>query len=320
MTRVKKVLMVLGGLLALALVGVLTRFYVLLPNARAAADLKAPTDAATVERGRYLAMHVTGCIGCHSKVDESAPGEPLVVGHEGSGRSFNLPGFPGAVHAQNLTPDEATGLGAWSDGEIIRAMREGIGRDGRALFPMMPYQSYAKALSDADALAIVAYLRTLKPINNAVPETSLDFPVSMFIRGVPAPVTAPASALPPEGLERGKALLALCSCNDCHDGVNDRRQKLPGMTLAGGQPFPIPGKGTVYSANITMDPTTGIGDYTDEEILRALTQGVNKAGRTLYGMPWPYYAGMSDADKRSLVLALRQAAPVKNAVTPPDFK
>lgn len=320
MNRVKKVLTVLGVLLLLAVVGVAVRFYALLPNAKAAPDVSASGDAKAIERGYYLAMHVTGCLGCHSKVDESKPGEPLIAGHEGEGRVFNLPGFPGTVRAANLTPDKETGLGDWTDGEILRAMREGVGRHGRALFPMMPYQSYAKTLSDADALAIIAYLRTLKPIANRVEPTELNFPVSMFIRGVPAPVDTPAAELPKAGLERGRALLMLASCNDCHDGVNARREKLPGMTLAGGQPFSVTGKGTVYSANVTSDAATGIGAYSDDDLMRVLNEGVNKAGRILYGMPWPYYKGMTDVDKRALILALREAPPVSNVVTPPDFQ
>ena len=210
--------------------------------------------AEAIERGRYLAWHVTGCLGCHSEVDVTLSGEPVKPGREGSGRDFGeVPGFPGRLRAGNLTPDRETGIGAWTDGEMLRAMREGVGKDGRTLFPMMPYQSYAKALSDADSLAVIAYLRTLKPIKNAVEPSSIDFPVSMLIRGVPAPLEQGAPALPADSLERGQRLLTLASCHDCHDAIDDKRNVIPGRELSGGAEFPIPGKGSIYAANITSD-------------------------------------------------------------------
>ncbi|MBI4542958.1 MAG: hypothetical protein HY705_08010 [Gemmatimonadetes bacterium] len=86
----------------------------------------------TIARGAYLAMNVTGCIACHSDVESSQPGDPLVPEREGSGRDWGVvPGFPGRIRAPNLTPDPETGIGRWSDGEILRAVREGVSRDGR---------------------------------------------------------------------------------------------------------------------------------------------------------------------------------------------
>jgi hypothetical protein len=230
-----------------------------------------------------------------------------------------MPGFPGRVRAGNLTPDVDTGLGGWSDGEIVRAMREGVAKDGRALFPLMPYASFAKALGDADALAIVAYLRTLKPIKHAVEPSSIEFPVSMFIRAVPAPLERAAGPLPSEPLARGKRLLALASCHDCHDGFDEQRTPIPGKQLSGGAQFPVPGKGAIYAANITADKATGIGAYSDEDLVRVFREGQNKAGRTLYGMPWSYYNGLTDEDLTALIVALRQAPAVINPVPPPTF-
>jgi mono/diheme cytochrome c family protein len=320
MRIVKRILAGLAALIVLSVGAVLIKFYVLSPKYRDAADVKAPSSADAIERGRYLAWHVTACIGCHSEVDVTLSGEPVKPGREGSGRDFgDLPGFPGRVRAQNLTPDRETGIGAWTDGEVLRAMREGVGKDGRTLFPMMPYQSYAKSLSDADSLAIVAYLRTLKPIRNAVGSSSIDFPVSMFIRGVPAPLEQGAPPLPADRLERGKRLLTLASCHDCHDAFDDKRNAIPGRELSGGAEFPIPGKGSIYAANITSDKASGIGAYADEDLIRVFREGKNKSGRQLYAMPWPYYKGLTDDDLEALLLALRQTPPVVNAVPPPTF-
>ena len=136
----------------------------------------------------------------------------------------------------------------------------------------------------------------------------------MFIRGVPAPVETPAGPMPDDSLARGQWLLRVANCVDCHDTVDERRAPIPGMYLAGGQPFPIPGRGTVYAANLTSDAATGLGAYSDEDILRALTEGVGKSGRPLYMMPWRWYGGMTDEDKRALVLALREIPPVVHPV------
>lgn len=321
MKIVKRVVVALVALVALGALALLGRFYLMLPNVRAAQNLTAPSSPEAIERGRYLVHHVAGCVGCHSKVDTSKPGEPMVDGFVGAGRDFGtMEGFPGHVRAANITSDPETGIGSWSDGEIVRAMREGVSKDGRPLFPMMPYTTYARSLSDEDALAIVAYLRTLAPIKNDPGRTTIDFPVSMFVRAAPKPVDKVAGPAPAQGLERGKWLLDVAMCRDCHDTMDARRNPIPGKSLAGGTPMPIEGKGLIYSANITSDPTTGIGAYSDEDLMRVLSEGIGKAGRPLYGMPWPYYKGMTEADKRALIAALRTVPPVVNVVPPPTFQ
>lgn len=311
-----------GTLVAVMVGGVGVRFYGMLPLSRPATDVKAPSTPEAIERGRYLVHHVAGCVGCHSPIDDSKPGDAYVEGKAGAGRDFgDFGAAPFRLRAHNLTSDPQTGLGNWTDGEILRAMREGIGKDGHVLFPQMPYKTYRETLSDDDALAVIAYLRTLPPIVNDPGKTEVKFPVSMFIRGEPRPVTSspPPSPPPSDKLARGMWLLRTASCNDCHDGYNERMEKLPGREMAGGTPFPVPGKGTVVVPNITSDPATGIGSYSDAELRRVLDEGKNKAGRTLYMMPWSYYKGMTDEDKDALIAALRTVPPVVNAVPPNTF-
>jgi hypothetical protein len=324
MKILKKVLLVLAAVLVLAVVLVVVKFYVLSPNMRAASDVKAPRTPEAVERGRYLAHHVAGCLVCHSQVDETKPGEPIVEGRTGSGRDFGvLPGFPGHMRAPNLTPDPETGIGNHTDGELLRAIREGIGRDGHVLFPFMPYVNYAKTLSDTDALAVIAYLRSLSPIKNKIEPSTVIFPVSMFVRAVPAPLTASPPGQPPSSdpVARGNWLILAGSCHDCHDGFNARHEPIAGKELSGGFEFASPaGKGSVFAANITSDAATGIGSYTDEDLMRVFTDGVNKSGRKLYNMPWPYYAGQTEEDKRALIAALRKVPPVSNVVKPSTLK
>lgn len=324
MKIIKRILLVVAALLMVAISALVLKFYVLSPKQRPAPEVKAPSTPEAIERGRYLAHHVAVCVGCHSEVDVTKSGEPMLPGRVGSGRDFGeIPGFPGRMRASNLTPDPETGIGSVSDGQVLRAMREGIGHDGHVLFPMMPYPTYAKALSDEDALAVIAYLRTLPPIKNDPGRPSVKFPVSMFIRGVPQPLTASPPAPPPvtDQLARGNWLLAVASCHDCHDAFDGRRQALPGKELSGGAEFPMPGgRGSIFAANITSDTATGIGAYSDDDLLRVLNEGVSKSGRKLYGMPWPYYAGMTDEDKRSLIAALRKVPAVSHVVPASTFK
>ena len=304
------------------MLAVIVNFYVLSPRSRPALDVHAPHTPEAIARGKYLVDNVTGCLGCHSQIDEATSGEPPLPGRLGSGRDFGaIPDFPGRIRAPNLTPDPATGIASWSDGELLRAMREGVSKNGRPLFPMMPYGAYGRALSDDDALDIVAYLRTLTPIENDAGRTELNFPVSMFVRAAPLPLEKSAPPPPPESdpLARGKWLLTMCSCHDCHDSVNGHREPIAGKALAGDVPLPVAGKGIVYSANISSDPATGIGSYSDADLRRVLDEGKGKSGKALYGMPWRYYAGMTDADKRALILALRKAPPVVNTVRPASF-
>lgn len=324
---VKRGLGAVGALLLLALLavlGVVVKFFVLSPRSRPAPSVTAVASPEAIARGKYLVHDVAGCIGCHSPVQEDEPGEPPVEGKLAAGRDFGaLPGFPGRLRAPNLTPDKETGIGNMTDGEVLRAIREGIGRDGRALFPQMPYQTYAKTLSDADALSIIAYLRTLPAVKNDPGRMEVNFPVSMFIRAAPQPLDAPLAAAPApaDKMARGKWLLQVCSCGDCHDSVDDRHEKLPGKAFAGGQKFPLPnGKGVAIASNITSDKATGIGAYSDDDLRRVLDEGKGKSGRNLYTMPWSYYRGMTVEDKEALIAALREVPAVGNVVPPSAIK
>lgn len=310
----KKLLFGLVAALLLAVGGVWLNFFVLSPKARAAQDLKAPDDPETIERGRYLAHNVLGCVPCHSEVDEAAPGEPLVEGKLFSGRQFpEDPYGAGVIRAPNLTPK---GIGEYTDGELVRALLEGIDRHGEPLFPMMPYPTYGRLLSQADALAVVAYLRTVEPVDHDPGKAEIAFPVSMFVRAAPAPVETDPSVPPADGsVERGRWLLEVASCGDCHHSVDDKRQPIPGKEFAGGTKFPLGGGKVVRTPNITSDEATGLGAYSDADLRRALFEGKAKDGRDLYGMPWVYYAGMSDSDKDALVKAVREIPAVVNPVS-----
>jgi mono/diheme cytochrome c family protein len=308
----------LVALLALAVTAAAVKFYALSPRSRPPPAVTAPSTPEAIARGKYLVDHVAGCLACHSPIDETRPGDFTVAGRLGAGRDFgHWEGAPFRVRAPNLTPDPETGIGRFTDGELLRGIREGIGRDGHVLVPLMPYQTYAKTLSDDDALAIIAYLRTLAPIAHDPGRTEVQFPVSMFLRALPAPVEASPPPAPAEKLARGRWLLDVASCHDCHDMVNERMEKLPGKALGGGMPLEAGGK-TYLASNISSDPATGIGAYSDEDLRRVLDEGKGKDGHLLYVMPWSVYSGMTQEDKDALIAALREQPPVVNAVPRPS--
>ena len=319
MRIVKKLLGFLLILIVLAAGAGYVFFFVVHPKKRASAELKAPSTPEAIERGRYLATHVMGCLGFHSEGDVTKPGDPHKPGTEGGGRDFgDIPDFPGHIRAPNITPDPEHGVGKWTDGELVRALREGLSRDGRVLFPMMPYGTYHDLLSDEDALAIVAFLRSLKPLPNNPGPMEVKFPVSMFIRLAPQPVETPAGAAPTEKLARGRWLLRVASCTECHT-PSEKGKPIEGMEYAGGGKFPLP-IGDLYVPNITSDQATGIGAYSDEDLLRVLNEGVNKAGKSLYMMPWTLYRGMTDEDKQALIAAMREIKPIANVVPASTIK
>jgi mono/diheme cytochrome c family protein len=314
---IKKLLLSSAVLIGVLAAGAPAYFFLTYPTVRPAPDVKAPDTPEAIERGRYLAEAMTGCAPCHSPIDESRPGDFPVADMVYAGRTFSEEmGFPGTIVAANLTPDPETGIGRWTDGEIVRAMREGIGRDGRALFPLMNYPHY-RDLSDEDVLAIVAYLRTQTPIRHDPGRTSLNFPVNFLIRTVPRPVDGSPAGYPPPGVERGRMMMNVMLCGECHT-PSEQGQPVAGMALAGGSPM-TGAWGTVYAANITSHPSAGIGAFSDEDLRRVFREGKNRAGRELWVMPWSVTRNLTDEDLDSLIAALREVPPNPNLVPAPQL-
>jgi hypothetical protein len=264
-------------------------------------------------RGDYLVNHVMSCMECHSDRNWTDRAAPVLPNRLGAGQDMTfLKGLPGQVVAPNLTPDTETGIGSWSDDTVARAIREGIGHDSRALFPLMPYLSF-RTLSDEDTASIIVYLRSLPPIRRRLPETKLVFPVNYLIRTVPQPLEAP---VPPPDLsipeKRGAYLVTIAACRDCHTPQDAHGQPLPGMDFAGGLIFDGPW-GRVASANITPDPS-GISYY-DAEIFKQAFQTGNVKARPLNQiMPWHDYAGMTDEDVTAIFDYLKTLKPVRHRV------
>jgi mono/diheme cytochrome c family protein len=309
----RKILIVIAVVVVAVIAAVPAFLYGAYPKMRRAPEMTAPNTPEALVRGRYLAEGLAGCVACHSPTDESRAGEFPQAGLEFSGRVWPPgSGFPGKIVAPNITPDPETGIGRWTDGEVARAIREGVSRDGRPLFPLMNYPAY-RNLTDGDVLSIIAYLRTRKPVRRDNGRSNLDFPVGMMIRTVPQPLDRAPAGLPAAGVERGRAMLKLMLCGECHTPRDSRGNPIAGKELAGGNPFK--GEwGTVYSANITTHPSAGIGTYSNDDLKRVFREGKNRAGRELWVMPWSITKNLTDADIDALIAALREVPASPNLV------
>jgi mono/diheme cytochrome c family protein len=279
------------------------------PRARTVTDRRFEATPARLARGEYLLTSVAGCLGCHGDIDWKTPRlNPALLG---AGHHFADEGLDWVV-APNLTPDRVTGVGAWSDDELARAIREGIGRDGRALFQMMPYESY-RQMSDEDLASVIAYLRTLKPVSRVLPKTEMPFPLNRLVNAAPAPIT---ERVPEPGLStpasRGSYLATVATCSDCHTPRDEQGQVIAGLEFAGGSVFENPA-GRVVSTNITPDPS-GIPYYTEELFIEAMRTGQVKARSLHPQMPWVLYRNMTDEDLKAIFAFLKTLEPSRHRV------
>jgi hypothetical protein len=212
----------------------------------------------------------------------------------------------------NITPDPETGAGRWTDDMLARAIREGIGHDGRTLFPMMPYEQF-KYMSDEDLASVVVYLRSLPPVSKTLPRTEVPFPVNRLINSVPEPITEPV----PEPdrtnpVAYGDYLVRLGACRDCHTPMDDQGQRIPGLEFAGGMTLIGP-YGQITSGNITPDPS-GIPYYTADLFVEMIRTGRVKAREIHAQMPWAIYRQQTDEDLRAIFAYLQTVEPVQHRV------
>ncbi|HEX9016286.1 MAG TPA: c-type cytochrome [Chloroflexota bacterium] len=281
--------------LGLAMAAVSTLFLMAL---FAMSALAAPLGAGDPARGKYIFEAAGGC-GCHGP--DLAGFRPDAPGQGGA--AFQGP-F-GTVTAKNITPDGDTGIGGWTDAQIQGAIQNGVDNQGLPLFPIMPYMSY-HSMSTADAADLVAFLRTVPAVSNNVPDNTLNVPVPTPPQLPPSPATAPTS-----GTDRGRYLAtAVGLCSDCH--TPDMPSGAPdlGKFLAGAN---NPGIGA--APNLTPDKVTGLGNWSDTEILGVLRNGVTPEGtdvkglmsEVIYGSPIAGggYNKLTDSDLRSIVAFLR---------------
>jgi cytochrome c553 len=227
-------------------------------------------------------------------------------GAELSGRNWAVDGTP-FVTAQNLTPDPETGIGNFTDDELARAIREGIGRDGRTLFPIMPYVAM-HAMPDEDLASVIVYLRSLKPIRNPLPPSAVPFPLNRLIAGVPEPIDATVTADLSTPEKRGEHIARIAICADCHTTRDDSGNTPAGLDFAGGTAMAFEGRKTIYTANITPS-VNGIPYYTEGLFIEVMRTGKVKARELDPMMPTIFYRNMTDQDLKDVFAYLKTLKP-----------
>lgn len=313
--RLFVLLLVLAGIVLAGRFAILAFF----PRSQPPPDIAIEGSDRQIDRGRYLFNNVTACVGCHSEFDTRYAGYPVRPGTEGKGgMAFDL-GDAGVVYASNITP---TAMDAWTDGELRRAISSGVDKDGEPLSPIMPYHQYAM-LSLEDLDAVVAYIRTLEPLPNDVPERQLEFPMDLMVRFMPK--VAEPTAETPDARDRvlyGE-YLTFAACVWCHTPGSPSR-KLEERILSGGVEFPVNDTLIVRSSNLTPDSTTGIGSWTLDQFIGrfkrrgAIGDSLTPAdpNETVSPMPWSLFAGMTDDDLTAIYEYLRIIPPAVNDVEP----
>lgn len=318
---IRKILRIIGIVIVILIVGVIgLLIYVkkALPDVGAAPKMTVEATPQSIARGAYLANHVAVCIDCHSTRDWTRFAGPVVPGTLGKGgeKFDESMGFPGTIYARNITP---ANLKNWTDGEIYRTITTGVTKDNEALFPVMPYHYYGM-MDPRDVKSIIAYIRTLPPLENTPPARHIDFPMNFILNTIPTkaePMTRPD---PSDKVAYGHYLVQIAGCMECH--TKQVKGKVVGAPLAGGWAFNMPDGSTVRSANLTPDKETGLGNWTREAFIRMFKSYTDSGyvdpkvqpGQMQTVMPWTMFSGMDTTDLGAIYAYLHSIPPVKNKV------
>ena len=275
-----------------------------------------PRTPERLARGKYLVEGLLQCAGCHSDVDFSKrPAKPFpgkkLGGSIFSSADLGLP-EPNRVVAPNISPDLEYGAGKWKDADFVHALRQGIGHDGRTLFPLMPY-SYFRNLSDEDLAAVVVYERSLAPVHIKRPRTRLSDELKKAFTPLPPPGFVPE----PDRSDRlayGKYLVVIGQCDSCHTPTDEKGNPLPGMDFSGGQTLAGPWEGgtriiTIHSLNLTPDPS-GISYFDEQTFIDVIRNGGFKTRPLSNIMPWAFFRNLNDDDLKAIFTYLRSLKPV----------
>jgi mono/diheme cytochrome c family protein len=320
MTLVRLLFATLAAVLLIAIVGfaifVASRQH--LTFTAPAPAVAASGDSAVIARGRYVVRSVAACASCHGDPARYAAFEQGDDVPLSGGYAWHIP--PGTFYALNITSDAGTGIGAAPDGAIARALRYGVGRDGRALLPFMEFQG----LSDEDLVAVVSYLRTQPAVRNAVPPHHYNV-VGMIVKAtLLAKPVGPASPPPqrnPAGptVGNGRYLVeSVAKCGACHTERDPATGAFTGAPFAGatsGDGDRSNPKRAWSPPNITTAPGTGRLATLDEDEFIARMRG----GRAIPGspMPWQCYQRMNEDDLRAIYRYLKTVPPVEHDAGPP---
>lgn len=315
----KKVALWILGTFVVVIASALLYVKFALPNVGAAPVLTVERTPERITRGEYLANHVSVCIDCHSTRDWSRFSGPPTPGTFGKGGDvFDQKfGFPGVYYAKNITPE---GISRYTDGELFRTITTGVTKEGRAMFPVMPFHYYGQ-MDKEDILSIIAYIRTLEPIKNVVPESKSDFPMNFIINTLPHEASFTQKPAESDVVNYGKYLTNAASCVECHTKF-EKGSLVAGTEFGGGREFPFPDGSIVRAANISPDEETGIGGWDDEtfvSIFRAHSDSATLNTKLNPGdfnsiMPWTMYGQMKEEDLKAIFAYLKTVTPIKNEV------
>jgi mono/diheme cytochrome c family protein len=278
----------------------------------AASDAAAQTTREQIARGKYVFGAAAGC-GCHTVAKQ-----PLNAG----GRKYDGP-F-GTVYSSNITPDPTTGIGKWTDEQIITATRSGRRPNGERIIPVHPYTVF-NGMAEQDLKDVVAYLRSVPPINRATPAKKISVPMfeSVFLPAwlaTFAAIESPPKSAATSGVARGEYLTrAVSHCGECHTPRTMTMAVDNTRFLAGNQK----GKGPEGSAvpNITPDRETGLGSWTEEQITDYLETGNKPDGDVAGGLMAEViqgssagYKDLTKADRQAIAKYLKSIPPIKNKI------
>ncbi len=257
---------------------------------------QAQSKADLIKRGDYLVNGILTCGNCHSPKGPTGD----IAGKEFSGGlSWDEPPFK--VTAPNITQDKDTGIGNYTDAQLKTLLRKGIKRNGVPIAMVMPAGFY-EIMTERDLNAVIAYLRTIKPIKNTVPD-----PIYKMPQGHPIPPGGEkvfTDAMMSDKVKMGFYLVTVAHCMECHSPMGPRGRD---FTKLGSGGFKFPGPwGVSVSRNITSSKTKGIGAWTDDEIKRAITTGVSRDGSKLKPpMGFHYYSTVTLTDLDAIIAYLR---------------
>jgi hypothetical protein len=319
----KKALKIVGYVLllvAVAIGGLLTYVKTAMPNVGEAEALTIEYTPERIERGRYLATSVTVCMDCHSTRDWTKYSGPLTEGTLGQGgetfdQSF---GFPGKYISRNITPH---GISRYTDGELFRVITTGVNKEGEAMFPLMPYLYYGK-MDTEDIYSIIAYVRTLAPIQKDWEKSTHDLPFNFIVNTIPQKASPQKRPDKSDLVAYGAYMVNASGCIECHTQV-EKGQIIKELAFSGGREFPVMGGGIIRSSNLTPDKETGLGAWTEEMFIQRFkmyadstyTPETVQPGEFNTWMPWTMYAGMERDDLAAIYAYLKTTTPMKNAVT-----
>lgn len=317
MKKVTKFFLYAAIALAVIITLALSYAFLGLPNVGEPTQLVVASTPGKVARGRYLAYHVMVCADCHSQRDFTVFSGPPKPGTEFVGGDvFDASmGFPGRFISPNITP---YGISEWTDGELFRLITTGVKRDGDPIFPVMPYHGYGK-LDPQDIEAVIAFLRTLQPVESAHPKSKADFPMNIIMRTIPQKAEMAAMPAESDPVAYGGYLFTAAGCADCH--TQFEKGNFVGPVGGGGREFAFPDGSVLRAPNLTPHET-GLKHFTKAAFVQRFKQYADSTfvlakvgpGEMQTLMPWSMYSGMTESDLGALYDYLRTLAPYENTV------